>query len=204
VKTWKEICDYESRHPKKEISEDTEVIIKVNPEAHSKILEIQADHFHKTEKKQFKALQTIIFHEMKKAVVEQMSKKIIQKQNNMEEIKRRQRMEHEAAVEAKHRMEREEIEEREKELQKEIKLAQKEYMEAVKQKSELEKENLRREKQQQVGSIPPSCLTPLCCPHHALSTNVKLKDCNVKNISKSRRNTITKDSAVKRLREVSS
>jgi hypothetical protein len=141
---------------------------------------------------------------MKKAVVEQMSKKIIQKQNNMEEIKRRQRMEHEAAVEAKHRMEREEIEEREKELQKEIKLAQKEYMEAVKQKSELEKENLRREKQQQVGSIPPSCLTPLCCPHHALSTNVKLKDCNVKNISKSRRNTITKDSAVKRLREVSS
>jgi hypothetical protein len=161
VKTWKEICDYESRHPKKEISEDTEVIIKVNPEAHSKILEIQADHFHKTEKKQFKALQTIIFHEMKKAVVEQMSKKIIQKQNNMEEIKRRQRMEHEAAVEAKHRMEREEIEEREKELQKEIKLAQKEYMEAVKQKSELEKENLRREKQQQVGSIPPSPVSPL-------------------------------------------
>lgn len=154
MKTWKEICNFESRHPKKELSDETEVIIKVDPEIHSKKLEIQAEQFHKTEKKQFKALQTIIFHEMKRAVVEQMSKQIIKKQNKIEEIKKRQRMEHDAAVEAKHRMEREEIEEREKELQKEIKLAQKEYMEAVKQKSELEKENLKRERQQQVSDLP--------------------------------------------------
>lgn len=150
VKTWKQICLHESRHPKKEIPSDTEVVIKVDPEAHTKILEIQAELFHKTERKQFKTLQTVIFAEMKKAVLEQMSKNIIQKQNNMEEIKKRQKREHELAVEAKHRQEREEIEEKERENQREIRQAQKEFMEAVKQKAELEKENLRREKQQQV------------------------------------------------------
>jgi hypothetical protein len=133
------------------------VVIKVDPEIHSKRLELQAQHFRKTEKKQLKTLQTMIFAEMKKAVLGQMSKRITEKQNTMEEIKKRQRRELEAAIEAKHRQEREEMEEREKEMQKEIKEAQKEFMEAVKNKSELEKENLRREKQQQVSLCLFTC-----------------------------------------------
>lgn len=92
----------------------------------------------------------MVFNEMKKAVLDQLSKRIIQKQNNMEEIKKRQRREHELAVEQKHRLEREEIDAKEREWQKEIKQAQREYLESVKMKSELEKENARREKQQQV------------------------------------------------------
>ena len=125
-------------------------MIKVDPEAYSKRLELQAQHFYKTEKKQFKALQAMVFIEMKNAVLDQFSKRIIEKQNNIEEIKRRQRQEHELAVEEKHRLEREEIDSKEKEWQKEIKQAQKEYLDSIKMKSELEKENLRREKQQQV------------------------------------------------------
>jgi hypothetical protein len=173
VKTWRNICQQEIRHPKKVVSEDTEVVIKVDPDVHSKRLELQAQHFRKTEKKQLKTLQTMIFAEMKKAVLEQMSKRIIDKQNNMEQIKKRQKRELDLAIEAKHREEREELEEKEKELQKEIKEAQRQFMEAVKNKAELEKENLRRERQQQVCSCPffhcysPSFLTfiiLLCAP----------------------------------------
>ncbi len=175
MKTWKVICEQEAKHPKREISPDTEVVIKVDPEIHSKILEIQAQHFRKTEKKQLKALQALVFVEMKNAVLDQMAKRVIEKQNNMEEIKRRQRREHELAVEQKHRQEREELEEKDREYQKEMKIAQKEYLEAVKAKSDLEKENLRREKQQQVHFFPFSSLL-----HH--SSNVKQKDYNERNI----------------------
>jgi hypothetical protein len=118
-----------------------ETIIDVDEKHYTKVLEIQAERFRKIEKNQWKALQKMLFVEMKKAVSDQAGKQIIQKQDNIAELRNAHKKRLDREREEKLRSEREEARRREEQQMHGIKEAQRQYLIEAQHKQEQEKHN---------------------------------------------------------------
>lgn len=166
VRKWQDICKEEKKNARKEKSMsgrvvNRETVVKIDSAEHVTVLEMQAEKFRRVEKQQWRALQTCLFMEMKKAENDQKAKAVVEKQDNRAMENKMRKRAHELEVEAQHRREREAQAQKEREWMEEHKKSQKEYMEYVRVKQQEDKANDRAQRARTVSAnaVFVSCLS---------------------------------------------
>ena len=148
MEDWKKLCRSGWMPPLAERPPSAkEAIIEVRPEAHCRLLELQAEKFRKIEQDNFDALNRMLKMEVMRADEEQRNKKIVQKheeiQGNNDELRlKRQRMR-----EQLHREQMERQKQKEEDFWREVRTLQEIDRKRAIEKAEQDRQNKIKEKQ---------------------------------------------------------
>jgi hypothetical protein len=160
------VCWEEEHRPKggKKKRAPREAVIELEGGKHLTVLEMQAERFRKVEKQQWKGLRNKLFMEMKKAVHDQKSKTIIEKQDNIGDTAARRRRELELERERKLKADLAEADRKERDEAREVRAEQRAALLEAKAKAARDKQNVRKAKRAQVSAC--------CCPRNCSCLHV--------------------------------
>lgn len=136
TKDWKKLVETGWRPPETKAPPKNETILPVSPNAHCKLLEIQAEKFRKIEQDNWEALNRNLRIQIMKADQAVYGQQIIDKQNNIQEQNDQQKRERKEALDELEHQNLQRQREEEEERQREIKRQQIEFAEAERQRNE--------------------------------------------------------------------